>query len=214
MICPWQESVPPMTLKEPRTSGTLLRRAQKTDDQAAWTELFDRYQPMLKRWTRAQLGSRVDSDEISQRIWCELVDRLPNFSYDSKRSFRAWLRSLHRSRLLDYLKQQRRYRSHLQSLADESSEPILPNPHGHLVTTSGPLDPQREDPTQSSIVRMLEIQKRVQARVSPKTWELYDQVTIQNESIGDVARKHSMRYASVFAAVSRVNKMLRQEASL
>jgi hypothetical protein len=37
-------------------------------------------------------------------------------------------------------------------------------------------------------------------------------VTIENQTVGDVARAHSMRYASVFAAVSRVNKMLRAES--
>ena len=60
--------------------------------------------------------------------------------------------------------------------------------------------------------RILEIQNRVQDRVSAQTWELFWQVTIENQSVGDVARAHSMRYASVFAAVSRVNKMLRAES--
>lgn len=195
-----------MNATEPRTSGTLLRRAKRIDDQEAWSELFDRYQPMLVRWTRAQLGNRIDADEVSQRIWAELVTRLPEFSYDPKRSFRAWLKSLHRSRLLDYLKLQRRYRNHLCRLADQSSDPIALDPRDRQVTTG------RDDPTSKSIERLLEIQHRVEARVSSKTWAMYCQVTIENQSIGDVARQHSMRYASVFAAIARVNKMLKQEA--
>ena len=207
-----------MNATEPRTSGTLIRRVKRIDDQAAWTELFDRYQPMLVRWTKAQLGNRIDADEVSQRIWAELVTRLPEFSYDSKRSFRAWLKCLHRSRLMDYIKHQRRYRNHLSQLADESSEPIVPDPRDHRLTTGGLASTSKthkasvEDPTGVSIGRLLEIQQRVQARVSSRTWELYYQVTIENQSIGDVARQHTMRYASVFAAVSRVNKMLKQEA--
>ena len=207
-----------MNASEPRTSGTLLRRAKELDDQAAWTELFNHYQPMLVRWTKAQLGNRIDADEVSQRIWTELVKRLPEFSYDSKRSFRAWLKSLHRSRLLDYVKHQRRYKNHLNLFADESSEPIVPDPRHRQSTTLSPASSNQarktlaDDPTGVTIERLLDIQQRVQARVSQKTWELYYQVTIENQTVGDVARQHSMRYASVFAAVSRVNKMLKQEA--
>ena len=200
-----------MTAREPRTSGTLLRRVQRRDDQAAWTELFDRYSPMLERWTRAHLGNRIDADEVSQRIWCELVHRLPGFTYDSKRSFRAWLKSLHRSRLLDYIKQQRRYRSHVARFADQASESIVRGLSKHTLSSNESNLP-KSNPTESSIDRILEIQNRVQDRVSAQTWELYWQVTIENQSVGDVARMHSMRYASVFAAVSRVNKMLRAEA--
>jgi RNA polymerase sigma factor (sigma-70 family) len=212
-----------MNATEPRTSGTLLKRARRIDDQTAWTELFERYQPMLVRWTRAQLGNRVDADEIAQRIWTELVKRLPEFSYDPKRSFRAWLKSLHRSRVLDYLKQSRRYQNHLIRFSCQYSEPLASGPFpvassttAHRTITLGNGTPGGglgKDPTTASIQRLLGIQRRVQERVSDTTWELFYQVTIENQSIGDVARHHSMRYASVFAAVSRVTKMLKEEAN-
>jgi RNA polymerase sigma-70 factor (ECF subfamily) len=202
-----------MNASEPRTSGTLLRRVQRTDDQAAWSELFDRYQPMLVRWTRAQLGSRVDADEISQRIWTELVRRLPDFSYDPKRSFRAWLKSLHRSRVLDYLKQNRRYQKHLSRFAIENPESMVFCPGLLAPSTTTPPRSSTSNPTTESIDRLLAIQGRVQERVSQKTWEIFHQVTFENQPIGQVARKYSMRYASVFAAVSRVTRMLKEEAS-
>lgn len=206
-----------MTAREPRTSGTLLRRLKRSDDQAAWSELVDRYSPMLERWTRAHFGNRVDVDEVSQRIWCELTRRLPGFNYDSKRSFRAWLKSLHKSRLSDYLKQQRRYRSHLVRFADQASESLARGFAKAMPTltptpNSDASNLPQSNPTELSIDRILEIQNRVQDRVSAQTWELFWQVTIENQTVGDVARAHSMRYASVFAAVSRVNKMLRAES--
>jgi hypothetical protein len=106
----------------------------------------------------------------------------------------------------------------LNLFADESSEPILPDPRHRQSTTLSPASSNQarnalaDDPTGVTIERLLDIQQRVQARVSEKTWELYYQVTIENQTVGDVARQHGMRYASVFAAVSRVNKMLKQEA--
>lgn len=199
---------------EPRTSGTLLRRTQRADDHSAWSELFDRYHPLLNRWTRARVGNRADVDEISQRIWCELIDRLPQFQYDPKRSFRAWLRRLHRHRLLDYLKQHRRYTDRLASFAQEVSDPILdPTPQTSSSTSnaSAPL-PYPANSTRATIDRALEIQQRVQQRTSGQTWAIFWEVTVENQTLGDVARRYSMRYASAFAAVSRVHKMLKEEA--
>jgi RNA polymerase sigma factor (sigma-70 family) len=199
---------------EPRTSGTLLRRTQRADDHSAWSELFDRYHPLLNRWTRARVGNRADVDEISQRIWCELIDRLPQFQYDRKRSFRAWLRRLHRHRLLDYLKQHRRYSAHLANFAQEVSDPILdPTPHtrSNASHSSAPL-PCPANCTRATIDRALEIQQRVQQRTSEQTWAIFWQVTVENQALGDVARHYSMRYATAFAAVTRVHKMLREEA--
>jgi hypothetical protein len=126
---------------------------------------------------------------------------------------------LHKSRVLDYLKQQRRYRTHLVRFAEQASESIaigFAKPTSIPTATPTPNSdgsklPQ-SNPTELSIDRILEIQNRVQDRVSAQTWELFWQVTIENQSVGDVARAHSMRYASVFAAVSRVNKMLRAES--
>ncbi len=201
-------------LHEPRTSGTLLRRTKRADDHSAWSELFDRYHPLLNRWTRARVGNRADVDEISQRIWCELIERLPQFQYDPKRSFRAWLRRLHRHRLLDYLKQHRRYTDRLASLAQEVSAPILdPTPQTSSSTNnaSAPL-PYPANSTRATIDRALEIQNRVKQRTSGQTWAIFWEVTVENQALGDVARKYSMRYASAFAAVSRVHKMLKEEA--
>jgi RNA polymerase sigma-70 factor (ECF subfamily) len=195
---------------EPRTSGTLLQRTKQADNSDAWTELFHRYQPMLERWTRARIGNRADADEISQRIWCELIDRLPRFQYDPKRSFRSWLRRLHRHRLLDYLKQHRRYVGHLENYAQDVSDPILGSSNHPLTSTA--THPTPDNTNRATIDELLDIQSRVRSRISQQTWDIFWLVTMENQSVGDVARKYSMRYASAFAAVARVHKMLQEES--
>ena len=199
-----------MASKDPKTSGTLLRRVQHWDDRDAWHELFRRYQPMLEKWTQARIRNPADAAEISQIVWCELTRRLKEFEYDSNRSFRGWLRRLHTSRLLDYLKGQRRYRTRLQRIALEQdgwascAAEVVP-----------PTDQANDGSTQSRLteqVRLVQIQRRVQGRVSEQTWQIFWDVAIENQAISEVAEKTSMRYAAVFAAVTRVGKMLREEA--
>lgn len=195
---------------DPKTSGTLLRRVQDWGDGDAWQELFRRYQPLLEKWTRARIRNPADATEISQIVWCELTRRLKEFEYDSNRSFRGWLRRLHTSRLLDYLKSQRRYRTRLQRIGLEQS--AWASCEAEVVPRTDPAIDGIAQDRLTEQVRLVQIQRRVQGRVSEQTWQIFWDVAIENQAISAVARKTSMRYASVFAAVTRVGKMLREEA--
>jgi hypothetical protein len=59
---------------------------------------------------------------------------------------------------------------------------------------------------------LIDIQAEVKRRVSEKSWTIFWQVTIEGRPLSDVAKEHSMKYGSAFAAYSRVTKMLRKEA--
>ncbi len=58
----------------------------------------------MREWCR---GYRLDNDsieEICQRVWIELADRMKSFQYDPNRTFRGWLRRLCESRVVDFLR--------------------------------------------------------------------------------------------------------------
>ena len=80
-----------------------------------------RYDPLLRRWCRGY-GLDDDSiDEVCQRIWIELADRMRTFHYDPNRTFRGWLRRVCESRVVDFLRQ--RQAVSLLSLDDRDGEP-------------------------------------------------------------------------------------------
>jgi hypothetical protein len=60
--------------------------------------------------------------------------------------------------------------------------------------------------------RLVDLQACVRSRVSPQTWQIFWSVVVENRTVSEVAAEHSMRYASAFAAVARVTKMLQREA--
>ena len=103
------------------TSPTLLSEVSDWQDHPAWVSFRDRYDPLLRRWCRGY-GLDDDSiDEVCQRIWIELADRMKTFQYDPNRTFRGWLRRVCESRVLDFLRQ--RQAVSLLSLDDRDGEP-------------------------------------------------------------------------------------------
>lgn len=195
----------------PATSPTLLGRMQCWEDTAAWKLFVDRYHHLFESWSRRKLQNPADVDEVNQQVYWEIARRLPAFEYDARRSFRGWLRTLHQSRLLDFMKLEKR------RLQRESHVRLLRVPlhaSGQKTCATGDLDPAEPSTTatngQSQIAN--EIQLTVKSRVSDRTWAVFHEIAIDGQSIAETAQRYSMKYASAFAAYSRVCQMLRREA--
>lgn len=196
---------------EPRTSPTLIGRLHAWDDRTAWNLFIERYSPLLDRWSRSKLQNAADVDEVNQTVLWELARRFVSFQYDPTRSFRGWLRTLHTSRLLDFLKSERRRAVRELEVNQLRQSPAkIPQCAVDGTLTS---DKLQEEQRQARLILSATIQQRVRERVSEKTWTIFWEIAVEGQLVADTARRHSMRYASAFAAFSRVRKMLRQEAS-
>lgn len=200
----------------PVTSPTLLRRLQAWDDQTAWNCFFTRYSPLFEKWSRARLRNPADIQEVNQRVVWEVAQRLVSFEYHPSRSFRGFLRTLHSSRLLDFLKsEKRRQKRELDVLQvrNASSEILADQPSLDLASSKQFGGRDRDSVEQCRRRLAQQIQSRVQSRVNERTWQVFWEIAVQGNSIAETAQRYSMRYASAFAAYSRVYKMLQQEAS-
>jgi RNA polymerase sigma factor (sigma-70 family) len=190
------------------TSPTLLRRAADWQDTPAWRELFRRYDPLLRRWSRSYLLDDSQVAEVCQRIWVELADRLGSFRYDPGRSFRGWLRDLCRCRSIDYLRVQRRERLRLENLDAEAghSQPVWE------IERDDPDEPSGGDTHRDFLLREAELaQAAVRAKVESRTWEVYWRIAIEEKTIAETAVAFGMTYTGAFAAYSRVDRRLREE---
>jgi RNA polymerase sigma-70 factor (ECF subfamily) len=85
------------------TPASLLYRLRRTDEVAAWGRFVDLYTPLLYHWAHKLGEQESDSADLVQDVFLILWRKLPEFEYDSERSFHAWLRTIflnrHRSRL-------------------------------------------------------------------------------------------------------------------
>lgn len=203
----------------PVTSPTLLNRLKVWDDRTAWNNFIRQYDPLFQKWGRDKLRNAADVQDLNQQVSLEVAERLVSFDYDSNRSFRGWLKTLYFSRLLDFLKAERRRQNRDQQMT-QLRRPCFQADHPATID-SWPATPDQVCSTdcKASAVsdqhaRAQQIQSCVRDRVSEKTWSIFWEIAVQGNSIADTAKRYSMKYASTFAAYSRVHKMLQHEASL
>lgn len=198
------------------TSPTLLSQVADWDDHPAWVQFRDTYDPRLRRWCRDYgLGSDA-IDEICQRIWIELADRMKTFEYDPGGSFRGWLRRLCESRVLNFLHDRRAHP--VLGLDDRDDEPA-DGRHGTAGNSAETDEGEGEAETEgtSDWARLLllregeRVQAAVRARVKPHNWEAFWLVAIRGWSVERTAQALGMTKAAVYAARKRVADMLRDE---
>jgi RNA polymerase sigma-70 factor (ECF subfamily) len=187
------------------TSPTLLKGAANWEDHPAWVRFRGVYQPLLERWCRGYGMDQDSIDEVCQRIWIELADRMKTFEYDPSRTFRGWLRGLCQTRVLNFLRQRRR--SSQLSLDDRSEEPArIASPH-EKETDETEVDSQ----PLPLLGEGAKIQAAVKSRVKPSTWDAFWLVAVCDWSVARTAESLGMTRVAVYAARERVGRMLREQ---
>ncbi len=192
------------------TSPTLLSEVSDWQDHPAWVSFRDRYEPLLRRWCRGYGLDEDSIDEVCQRIWIELADRMRTFHYDPNRTFRGWLRRVCDSRVIDFLRQ--RQAVSLLSLDDRDGE-------AEAGALGASIDPGERDLGEAAddLLRLYllseaeKVQAAVRAKVKPWTWDAFWLVAVCDWTVERTAKALGMTHSAVYAARERVARMLRDE---
>jgi RNA polymerase sigma-70 factor, ECF subfamily len=178
------------------TSGTLLARLRRPDDQVAWDRFVRLYTPLLYAWAdRAGLPD-ADIADLVQDTFAMLLHKLPDFEYDCQRSFRGWLRTV----LLNKLRENQRRRAPESCRSSNALLDELPAPAGegfddieyrhHLLQTA--LDLVRVD-------------------FEPTTWSAWLAYAVAGRPAAEVAQELGLTTHAVYLVKARVLRRLRQE---
>jgi RNA polymerase sigma-70 factor (ECF subfamily) len=176
------------------TPVSLLQRLRQPAEQEAWARFVELYTPLLYYWAR-RLGLQAqDAADLVQDVFTVLVRTLPEFSYDHRRSFRSWLRTV----TLNKWRERRRL-----ARPDE--------PAGDLADVAGP-DGSRalEDAEyrQHLARRALDLMR---ADFQPTTWKACWEHAVAGKPAAQVAAELGVSVDAVYAATYRVLRRLRQE---
>ncbi len=192
-----------MRLDDTRTSRTLLGRVSDWRDAAAWNEFKATYDPMLRRWCRRRGLDDDATDEICQRIWIELADRMKTFQYDPNRSFRGWLRRLCESRIIDFLRQRNTRNFYSLNGYDEDLD------HRTGRAASDDHGDRDADLFRLSLLdEAAKVQALVRAKVKPHTWDAFWLVVVRDWTVERTAKSLGMTHTAVYGARERVARML------
>jgi RNA polymerase sigma factor (sigma-70 family) len=185
-----------------RTSASLLGRLrQDSTDQAAWAEFVRRYGHQIYRWCRKWGLQHADAQDVTQTVLVKLAEKMRTFSYDSSRSFRAYLKTLTHYAWCDFLESRKR--------ADGGSgDTHVLQDLETIEARDDLLEHLRSEFDQELLEEAME---RVQERVEPHTWAAFRLTTIDGLSGAAVAEQLQMKVTTVFKAKSKVQKMLQEE---
>ena len=76
------------------TSISLLQRLRQPGQEQDWVSFVQLYTPLLF-YSAYRMGlQEQDAADLVQDVFTLLVQKLPEFSYDQHKSFRAWLRTV------------------------------------------------------------------------------------------------------------------------
>jgi len=180
------------------TSSSLLARLREPNRPADWERFVALYTPLLYSWTRRLRVPPEDAGDLLQDLFTCLLEQLPAFTYDPRRSFRAWMRTLLVNRWRTW--QRRRAAGRLQpgggKLLEEVAAPEqLPEfeegeYRRHLVS------------------RALQL---MQAEFQPATWRACWAYVVEDRPPEDIAQELGISVNSVYLSKSRVLRRLREE---
>lgn len=127
----------------------LLRRA-RTGDRTAVTELFEAYRSRVERASRRGLGRRLrpryDTADIAQSVFTDMLRELPQIEDRGERSFRAWLATKVRHKIVS--------KARRQNMGDGRSR------EERLATAMG-LEQRAADPDPAAAASLLDDQARL-----------------------------------------------------
>jgi RNA polymerase sigma-70 factor (ECF subfamily) len=179
------------------TPVSLLERLRQPDEQAAWEQFVELFTPFLYHCAR-RLGLRAgDAADLVQDVFTTLVKKLPEFTYDRDRSFRAWLRTV----TLNKFRENCRRRA--------ASVPEAGAPLPEELAAPGAVEAFDEaEYCRHLTARALEI---MQAQFQPTTRKACWEHIVVGRPAAEVAAELGISEGAVYSATHRVLRRLRQE---
>jgi len=174
------------------TSSSLLDRV-KADEAGAWDRLVALYAPLLYHWCRRWRLQDQDLADVFQEVFQTLVVHIGAFRRVRENdTFRGWLWTITRSKVLDLLRKRGR----------ETGAPLSE------IAAPEPADPEEQEALRRLFLRGLDL---IRDEFEGRTWQAFWRTAVDGRAPRDVAVEMSMTSGAVRVAKSRVLQRLREE---
>jgi RNA polymerase sigma factor (sigma-70 family) len=182
-----------------RTGTTLLLLLHDPANPLAWSAFVGRYGPRVYGWCRRWGLQEFDAENVTQDVLVKLVRTLRSFTYDPERGrFRAWLKTLTRRAWTDFLEEERRRGPGVGGSAALAQLYALEAQDDMLQSLEKAFDLELWDAAQ----------QQVRQQVSPRDWNIFEQMTRDGRRAGELATQLGMQPTAVLMAKSRVKRKL------
>jgi len=185
----------------PTTNASLVLRLRNRDDEAAWCEFVQIYEPLIYGLIRHKGFQHADAAELTQDVLLAIVSNVGRWQPGREwGSFRGWLFTITRRLMINFLAcPARRFTgsgrtSVLQRLL---AQPARAEGESHVFD----LELKRRLFAWAA--------DRVKERVEPATWEAFWQTAVEDRPVEVIARELGLSVGAIYVARSRVMRQLR-----
>jgi RNA polymerase sigma factor (sigma-70 family) len=179
------------------TSATLLRRLRDPADRDAWAAFAENYGKRIYAWCSRWNLQEADAEDLTQGLLVKIPTKMRTFDYDPKvGSFRAWLKTVVRHALNDFVRSQQR---------------LGKTSYAQLESVAAEQDLMKELDERFERELLEEAMARIALRVNRATWEAFRLTAIELQSGKDVAAALKIPVAHVYVYKQRVQELLKEE---
>jgi RNA polymerase sigma-70 factor (ECF subfamily) len=184
------------------TSSSLLDRVKARDD-AAWRRLVGVYGHLVLYWCRGAGLRREDRVDICQDVFRAVASNIDGFRRDQVGgSFRGWLRTITRSKVVDHVRRQNRQPA--ATGGSDARDRLLAIPDNDASSVP-------EASGQEKAILVNQTLDLIRPEFEDRTWQAFWRATAEGQQSGAVAEALEMTPGAVRQAKSRVLRRLREE---
>jgi RNA polymerase sigma-70 factor (ECF subfamily) len=186
---------------EPTTRPSLVLRLRNLEDEAAWTEFVQIYEPLVYRLARNKGLQDADARDLCQDVFRAVAGAIERWDPDPARGrFRAWLFRIARNLLVNFLARERRRPRGSGSTSVQ--ELLAAQPAADAVAAA-------EFAAEFQLRAFHWAAEQVKREFSDSTWQAFWRTGVENQPIAAVARELGLSEGAVYIASSRVLARLR-----
>ncbi len=188
------------------TRLSLLSRLKDWNDQEGWKVFFDTYWRLIYR-TAVKAGlSDAEAQDVVQDTVLRVLKSMPEFKYDQKGSFKAWLLRLTSWRIGDQLRRRQHDICHrnVSNQCSTSTDTIerIPDP---APVFEASWDEEWETNLMTAAI------ERVKKKVDAKHYQLFDLYVFKKWPVAKVARTLQVNPGTVYLAKHRIGSLIKKE---
>lgn len=188
----------------PETRASLLIRLKDREDQAAWSEFVEIYQPVIRRLALRKGMQTADAEDVAQRVLLSVSRAIPRWEIDPQRGrFRTWLHRVTQNAILNALSRGPRDRGTGDSdfLRQLEQHAERNGPDSDLLR----LEFRREQFRWAA--------RQIQEEFQSATWDAFWLTSVEGVSPEEAAERLKKGVGSIYAARSRVMRRLKEKLS-
>ncbi len=186
----------------PVTRLSLLLRLRDPQDAEAWRQFVQVYAAVVYGFARKRGLQDADAADLMQDVFRAVAAAVGRLQYDRSRGgFRAWLYTVTRNKLYNFLTSRRRRE---RGSGDSDTRALL---EAHPAPPDGAADWDQE--YERGVFAWAA--ERVRGDVSEQTWQAFWLTAVDNVAAKEAGARLGMSPGAVYVARSRVLARLREE---